>query len=446
MVSNEPNANTNKLAKFIRGVIIDAVCLLLLGCVFVIYQAHQQQAKELATAAIQCASVAWQECLSTLHGGKNAAVSAQKSDSGSSTATPAERPLGMPKIAEFTPPPISHRGANSDRQKLDQSKSLKTKSHAEIALALPPASVPMAPSLSIPPLSFPNTDQVGTGIDKKTPAKAKLVSRMSKPVKFEKRKLNGVSFYQTTIDLKDPQCFIGIGLANDAPAANTQTVSYGDENFANLLKRHHAAVIANGTFFAKDDRKCVMGNMVSGGAFLKYSQWENFGTTLGIKAANVPEMITAREQGKPDWSQHWFSLTCGPRLVMDGDVWLDPDKEGFKDSHVLGIGPRAAIGYPASRDKLYLITFLNGLSLDAEARMMKAIGCYDAMNLDGGASKALARDGSIIVTPGRNLTNVIAIYDCKHPAPSALIKSWQNFQQNSVSHAASSWIQSAYAK
>ncbi|MEM7581638.1 MAG: phosphodiester glycosidase family protein, partial [Cyanobacteria bacterium P01_A01_bin.80] len=224
------------------------------------------------------------------------------------------------------------------------------------------------------------------------------------PVKFEKKTLFGVSFYQTTINLKDPEAFITIGLANDAPQANTNKQTYGDESFANMVDRAQAAVVINGTFFSKDEEKRVMGNLVAGGQFLKYSQWENYATTLGIKVGNELEMVTARKDGQPNWSEHWFSLTCGPRLLKDGKIWLQPELEGFKDPHVFDTGGRTAIGYPQSGDQIYLVTFLSILSLEDEAKLMQGIGCYQAMNLDGGASRSLAYRNQIIVPAGRNLT------------------------------------------
>lgn len=187
--------------------------------------------------------------------------------------------------------------------------------------------------------------------------------------------------------------------------------------------------VVNGTFFSKDEEKRVMGNMVAGGKFLKYSQWKNYATTLGIKAGNQLEMVTAREQGQPDWSQHWFSLTCGPRLVKDDKIWLKPELEGFRDPHVFDTGGRTAIGYPQSGDKIYLVTFLSILSLEDEAKLMQGIGCHQAMNLDGGASRSLAYRNKIIVPAGRSLTNVILVYDTQNPAPIALQESWRNFQQ-----------------
>ncbi|MEG4632790.1 phosphodiester glycosidase family protein [Microcoleus sp. AR_TQ3_B6] len=256
-------------------------------------------------------------------------------------------------------------------------------------------------------------------------------AKQAKPLQLGRQNVAGASFYLTTIDLADPEIYITIGLANNAAFANNYKVTRGDEPFENMVARYRAAVVANGTFFGKDEQKSVLGNMVAAGKFLKYSRWENYGTTLGIKAGNQLEMVTARIEGKPDWSQHWFSLTCGPRLVKGGKVWLSPLSEGFKDSHVLGVGSRTAIGFPASRDKLFLVTFLDSLSLAAEAKVMQAIGCFEAMNLDGGASVALAHQGEILLPAGRNLTNVLVVYDREYPAPAQLKQSWERFQKGS---------------
>ncbi|HEY9719849.1 MAG TPA: phosphodiester glycosidase family protein [Trichormus sp.] len=246
-------------------------------------------------------------------------------------------------------------------------------------------------------------------------------------VNFGKRKIDGVTLYETVVDLSDPDSFVTIELANNADQANTAEVTHGDETFQSLVKRVRGAVVIDGTFFSKDEQERVMGNMVSRGRFLKYSQWENYGTTIGLKSDGTLEMLTARVDGQPPWETYWFSITCGPRLVKDGQVWVSPDWEGFTDSHVLGIGPRCALGFPRSKDKLYLVTFMSGLSLAQEAKLMKDIGCYQAMNLDGGASRALARSGDILVPAGRPLTNVIVVYDTKHRAPQAVVKSWQRF-------------------
>ncbi|MDJ0733959.1 MAG: phosphodiester glycosidase family protein [Nostocaceae cyanobacterium] len=247
-------------------------------------------------------------------------------------------------------------------------------------------------------------------------------------VQVKKVKINGVPCYQTIVDLTNPETFITIGLANNATFANTHKKSSGDEDFSKMVARSRASVVANGTFFAKNAQKTVMGNMVAAGRFLKYSQWENFGTTLGLRAGNQPEMVTARVDGKPKWDEHWFSITCGPRLLKQGQIWLNPQVEGFKDPAVLGTAARTAIGFTADRKKLILVNFEINLNLQKEAQAMKSLGCYEAMNLDGGASRALAANGKILVPAGRKLTNVILIYDDKNPAPRALKQAWGRFQ------------------
>jgi exopolysaccharide biosynthesis protein len=204
---------------------------------------------------------------------------------------------------------------------------------------------------------------------------------VAQPVQISKSKIGGIGFYRVVVDLTDPKTFITMGLANNAAQANTNQRSNGDEEFTRMVARHKATVVANGTFFAKNAQKTVMGNMVAAGKFLKYSQWENFGTTLGLYAGNQPEMITARVEGKPDWNLQWFSITCGPRLVRQGQIWLKPSIEGFRDPNVLGSGARTAIGFTADGRKLILANFDVNLTLPKLAEVMKAMGCYEAMNL-----------------------------------------------------------------
>lgn len=268
------------------------------------------------------------------------------------------------------------------------------------------------------------------GITTSTPKiiSQEAIAQNNYPVNVTYKTLFGVPFYQTTINLTDPNNLIEIGLANNAAQANSSRVTHGDELFENMVDRFSAVAIANGTFFSLDGQKRVMGNMVAGGKFLKYRPWENYGTTLGLRAGNHPEMITARLEGKPQWQEHWFSLTCGPRLLKQGKIWLAPKSEGFRDPAVLDVAYRTAIGFTADQKSLILVAFLAPLSLASEAKLMKSIGCFEAMNLDGGTSQALAHQGKVLISPQRALTNVIVVYDRRFPAPTGLKTSWSKFQ------------------
>ena len=264
------------------------------------------------------------------------------------------------------------------------------------------------------------------------PKMKKVRKGLGKPVQFTKKKVKNVPLYQVTIDLDDPESYLVIRLPENSEQANCPTFSVGHEAFDSFVKKYPASVLINGTFFSKDQQERVMGNMVSDGKYLKYSQWENYGTTLSLSKSDEPDMVTARAEGKPNLDDKWFSITCGPRLLKHGEIWLFPELEGFTDSHVLGAGPRCAIGFNKSRKKLFLVSFLRGLTLHEEAMIMKELGCFEAMNLDGGASKALSQNGTVVLEPGRGLTNVLVVYDSKHKAPDNIVTAWQQFQEDNA--------------
>jgi len=71
---------------------------------------------------------------------------------------------------------------------------------------------------------------------------------------------------------------------------------------------------------------------------------------------------------------------------------------------------RAALGLTAT-NKLLLVTIARPITLSRLAKLMKALGARDAINLDGGTSTAIAYRGRVLHRPGRRLTNVLLVYD-----------------------------------
>ncbi len=248
-------------------------------------------------------------------------------------------------------------------------------------------------------------------------------------VQVQSLKVLGARLYVTRIDLTNPRTLLTIGLPRGANRANSSRLSYGQESFSSFVSRLQAAVVMNGTFFGLDRKLPVMGNMVAGGKVLKYVPWENYGTTLGISAGKRLEMVTTRMEGRPNWSNQWFSITAGPRLLRRGKIWLHPRGEGFTDRKVMGVARRAAIGYDGRGEFVFLVTLLTPVSLSKEAAIMQALGCSEAMNLDGGSSLGLAHRGRTLVRPGRGLTNVIAVYDAQSPASAGLANAWRRFDR-----------------
>ncbi len=114
------------------------------------------------------------------------------------------------------------------------------------------------------------------------------------------------------------------------------------------------------------------------------------------------------------------SAVCGtPRLVRNGVASHEARNEGSTGrrfiSHDL---PRTACGFNKNKTKFYLVTIrsnngkdnTSGADLSQLAGLMKYIGCYDAMNLDGGGSTIMVLDGkNILNTENPNSSRRISV-------------------------------------
>lgn len=101
------------------------------------------------------------------------------------------------------------------------------------------------------------------------------------------------------------------------------------------------------------------------------------------------------------------AIGCGPRLVTDGRITVDPAAEGFRDPKILyASAARSAVGL--TRDGR-LIFATSGGTIREMAAVMLGLGAVQAMAFDGGASAGLWYRGSYITAPGRLLNNALLI-------------------------------------
>jgi hypothetical protein len=122
--------------------------------------------------------------------------------------------------------------------------------------------------------------------------------------------------------------------------------------------------------------------------------------------------IALRSREEIDGPPRGDLLQAGPMLVRDGELLVRPgaDVEGFSagarqfDSDITaGRYPRAALGVDA--DDLVAAVCDGradddaGMTMTELGEAMAALGCADAMNLDGGGSASLVVDGALVNTP-----------------------------------------------
>ncbi len=108
------------------------------------------------------------------------------------------------------------------------------------------------------------------------------------------------------------------------------------------------------------------------------------------------------------WQNAKEAIGCGPRLVKNGEIAYDPASEGFSHPKIISSsGARSAVG--VTRDRTLLLVTCSGATVRQLASIMKTLGAYDAMNLDGGASSCLWANGKYLTSPGRNIGNALLV-------------------------------------
>ena len=76
---------------------------------------------------------------------------------------------------------------------------------------------------------------------------------------------------------------------------------------------------------------------------------------------------------------------------------------------MVGNAGRMGVGRTAS-GKLLIVYVLGAVSFYEEANIFQALGCYEAMNLDAGASTGMYALGKFYARPSRNLSTVFGVW------------------------------------
>ncbi len=130
------------------------------------------------------------------------------------------------------------------------------------------------------------------------------------------------------------------------------------------------------------------------------------------------------------WAQVPQAVGGGPHLVVNGQVAVDAAAEGFDASFSDGLNPRTAVGTTRDGHHLLLVTvdgrqaFSRGVSLADMARILRRYGAWNAINLDGGGSTAMAVGGLTVNNPSgagaeRPVADMLLVYSDRAFQPGA---------------------------
>lgn len=196
------------------------------------------------------------------------------------------------------------------------------------------------------------------------------------------------------------------------------------ETLETIATSENAIAAINGGFFFTGGDKIFkpsgilkIGGNWQGFAFLPRGAigWSNDGKKalfdkLLTKIENNGEISILPQSSyttKREWQDAFYILGGAPLLIQNGKLITDYSEEKTIASFLTEKHPRSAVGILENGHFIFLTVdgtrnffFKNsGISIKDLAVLMQALGCKDALNLDGGGSSTLYFEGSIQNNP-----------------------------------------------
>lgn len=156
--------------------------------------------------------------------------------------------------------------------------------------------------------------------------------------------------------------------------------------------------IGGSTTFLKTDGRIVT---TTRSGFTPYR--ENAG--FAMDATGEVSIISKPAGGWASLEQYTDLMASGPLLLLDGEQVEQADQAFNKNRH-----PRTAVGVTADNTLIAVVvdgrnSEAHGMSIGELAEVMKALGCVEAMNLDGGGSStAWVKTHGVVNFPSDNET------------------------------------------
>lgn len=225
-----------------------------------------------------------------------------------------------------------------------------------------------------------------------------LVEKQGTGVYYRKGYVLGVGVNVIEADLSDPEVRVTAMLAQGGIGSR--------ERFGAMVRRARPAAAITGTFFG------IKNGIPTGDLVINGRQvFRGFiGTAVAITEGNIVSFIPTGYKSPPvDWSLFDTVIRGGPRLVFQERVTMTARSEGFRTLPVSARRTRTAVGITPD-NHLQFVAVRQGITLWELAKVMRALGAYHAVALDGGTSTAMYFAGRFVAYPVRGLTNVLMIY------------------------------------
>lgn len=128
-----------------------------------------------------------------------------------------------------------------------------------------------------------------------------------------------------------------------------------------------------------------------------------------MDSVNKYSVLVQGHQAPGTTLSRWRMQTAvggGPVLIADGSVMITNNEERkFAGKAIDDKHPRTAIGYTSDHRLIVMVIqgrfpgTAEGATLRQEAQLFKDLGCFEAMNLDGGGSSCMLINGKETIKP-----------------------------------------------
>ena len=133
-----------------------------------------------------------------------------------------------------------------------------------------------------------------------------------------------------------------------------------------------------------------------------------------VRKGNTPfltreQLLKDEPQKKGPSIKKWKQKTAvggGPTLITNGKINITNNEERmFAGERIKEKHPRTAMGYTSAGQLVVMVIEgrfpgkAEGATLNQEATMLLDLGCYEALNLDGGGSSCMLINGKQTITP-----------------------------------------------
>lgn len=145
-------------------------------------------------------------------------------------------------------------------------------------------------------------------------------------------------------------------------------------------------------------------------------------TGLPHNALSVGDTVLLHSSTGFDAPEQSHIITSTPRLMRDGAYQHEAKQEGTTSKRFInGRVPRSGIGWNERGDTAFILCVTaeqpgryGGVSLQEFAEIFKNLGCYNAINLDGGGSTSMTIEGELVTSylgkqPRRVSTTLVAL-------------------------------------